>query len=204
MRASVLTAFAFAASMAFAGPLQASPMSDACMRVANAKLQEWNQARLLRDRMDTYANGSTLNTQIIFTENGMFQLVKGVWRTGQATRHQRSAGSASSVAHNMGFTDCSADGAENVDGQKALVYSYEQGPDMKSRVWISEATGLPLRTEISQTPERYDIPAKIIMTYAYNDDVHVPKVAEQRNWIRMKTSQDWLNYMATGTPGTSH
>lgn len=174
------------------------------MRVADAKLQEWNQARLMRDRMDTYANGSTLDTQIIFTENGMFQLVKGVWRTGQATRHQRSAGSASSVAHNMGFTGCSADGADNIDGQKALVYSYEQGPDMKSRVWVSEATGLPLRTEISQTPERYDIPAKIVMTYVYNDDVRLPKDAELRNWMRMNRSQDWLKYMATGSPNGSH
>jgi hypothetical protein len=191
-------------SFTYSGAVQASPDSDACVRVANAKLQEWNQARLSRDRMDTYANGSTLNTQIIFTENGMYQQIKGVWRTGQATRHQRSAGSASSVAHNMGFTDCSADGADSVDGQKTLVYSYEQGPEMKSRVWVSETTGLPLRTEISQTPARYDIPTKIVMTYAYNGDVRVPKTAELKNWMRMKYSQDWLNYMATGTPGTSH
>jgi hypothetical protein len=204
MRASILMVSAFAASTAFAMPLQASPASDVCMRVANAKLQEWNQARLLRDRMDTYGNGSTLDTKVIFTENGMFQLIKGVWRTGQATRHQRSAGSASSVAHNMGFTDCSADGADSVDGQEALVYSYAQGPDMKSRIWVSETTGLPLRAEIAQTPERYDIPAKIVMTYAYNDDVHVPKDAELRNWMRMNYSQDWLKYKATGVAGTSH
>jgi len=203
MRASVLIASVFLASLAF-GAAQAEPMSDACMKVANAKMAEWSQASLLRDRMDTYEDGSNLNTEVIFTENGMFHLVKGIWRTGQATRHQRSAGSPSSVIHNMGLTECSADGADNVDGQKTLVYSYEQGPDMKSRLWISQATGLPLRAEINQKPARYDIPAKIVMTYMFNDDVHLPKAAELRNDMRMKYSQDWLRYMASGTPGTSH
>ena len=204
MRTSILMASAVAASVTLAMPVQAASISDACMRVANAKLLEWNQARILRDRMDSYANGSTLNTQIIFTENGMFQRVKGLWRTGQATRDQRSGGSVSTVAHNMGFTECNADGADEVDGQKTLVYSYEQGPDMKSRVWVSETTGLPLRTEIAQSPARHDVPSKIVMTYAYNGDVHVPKDAELRNWIRMNYSQDWLKYKATGVPGTSH
>ncbi|HTT99025.1 MAG TPA: hypothetical protein VMF58_13310 [Rhizomicrobium sp.] len=205
MRISVLTASAFLASVAFVTSVQAEESwSDACMKVAGAKVAEWNQARVMRDRMDTYADGSKLDTQIYFTENGMFQLIKGVWRTGQATRHQRSAGSMSSAAHTMGLTACTADGADNVDGQSALVYSYEQGPDMKSRMWVSSATGLPLRAEIDQKPARYDIPAKIVMTYAYNDDVRVPKVAQLKNDMRMKYSQDWLRYMATGTPGTSH
>jgi hypothetical protein len=204
MRISILMASAVAVSATFAVSAQASPVSDVCLRVANAKVLEWNQARILRDRMDSYANGSTLNTQVIFTENGMFQRVKGMWRTGQATRDQRSGGSASTVAHNMGFTGCSADGADEVDGQKTLVYSYEQGPDMKSRVWVSETTGLPLRTEIAQTPKRHDVPSKIVMTYAYNGDVRVPKDAELRNWMRMNYSQDWLKYKATGVPGTSH
>lgn len=204
MRTSILMASAFAVSMMFVVPVQASPVSDACMRVANAKLLEWNQARMLRDRMDTYADGSTLNTEVIFTENGMFHRVKGIWRTGQATRDQRSGGSASTVAHNMGFTDCSADGADSVDGQKTLVYSYEQGPDMKSRVWVSETTGLPLRTEIAQTPARHDVPSKVVLTYAYNGDVRVPKDAELRNWVRMNASQDWLKYMASGSPSGAH
>jgi len=204
MRASVLMASAFLASIAFGTSLQADPLSDACMRVASAKMTEWGQARLLRDRMDTYEDGSKLDTTVIFTENGMFHLIKGVWRTGQATRHQRSAGSPSSVVHNMGLTACASDGADQIDGQKTLVYSYEQGPDMKSRLWVSETTGLPMREEIDQKPSRYDIPAKIVMTYRFNDDVHVPLVAEMRNNMRMKYSQDWTRYMASGTPGTSH
>jgi hypothetical protein len=104
----------------------------------------------------------------------------------------------------MGLTECTADGADDVDGQKALAYSYEQGPDMKTRLWVSEATGLPIRAEINQKPSRYDIPAKIVMTYRFNSDVHVPEVAELRNDMRMKYSQDWTRYMASGTPGTSH
>jgi hypothetical protein len=188
----------------FCTALQAEPASDACMKVANARLQEWNQARLLRDRMDTYADGSTLNTEIIFTENGMFHLVKGIWRTGQATRRERSAGSASSVIHNMGFTDCTADGAEDVDGQRSAVYSYEQGPDMKSRIWISEATGLPLRAEVRQVPKRRDIPAKIVMTYIYDDNVHVPHTAELKNFERLARSQTYVRDQSSMSPGVVH
>lgn len=204
MRASILMVSALLASAMCCTSLQAEPVSDACMKVANAKLHEWNQARLLRDRMDTYADGSTLNTEVIFTENGMFHLVKGVWRTGQATRHQRSAGSAGTVVHNMGFTGCSADGAENVDGERANVYSYEQGPDMKSRIWVSDATGLPLRAEISQVPKRSDIPSKIVMTYVYDDNVHVPLVAETRNAVRMARSQTYLRDQSSMSPNVVH
>jgi len=204
MRVSILMASAFIASFAFGTSLQAAPDSDACMKVANAKLQEWNQSRLLRDRMDTYADGSTLNTEVIFTENGLFHQVKGVWRTGQALRHQRSAGSASSVVHNMGFTECTSDGADAVDGQKALVYSYEQGPNMKSRIWVSEMTGLPLRAEINQVPLRHDIPTKIVMIYVYNGDVHVPLVAETRNAVRMARSQTYVRDQSSMTPNVVH
>jgi len=187
--------FAVLASPALAGP----PPGDACLVIAQAKVLEWNQARLLRDRMDTMADGKLRPSVMIFTENGMFEQVRGIWRTGQALRNQRVAGSTDNVLRRMRLSDCSSAGMDDVNGQKASVYTYAQDPDIRARIWISDATGLPLRVELQQSPGRDNNPVKVSMRYAYNDDVHVPNDVVLRNWMRMKYSQDWLNYMASGS-----
>lgn len=191
-------------SPATADPATNVSSSDACLAIANSKLHEWDQARLLRDRTDTMADGKIFPSVMIFTENGMFEQVRGIWRTGQALRNQRVAGSTENVMRRMGLMDCTSAGEEDVDGQKAAVYTYSQDPDIRARIWISDASGLPLRVDLQQSPGDDNNPVKVSMRYAYNGDVHVPKAAELRNWTRMNYSQDWLRYMANGTPGTSH
>jgi hypothetical protein len=199
-----LAAAALALAAQPAAAATAASSNQACQAIAKARVLEWNQARLMRHRMDTMADGSMRPSEMIFTENGMFEKVRGVWRTGQALRHQRVAGSVDNVMRRMGFTDCSWDGADSIDGQKANVYRYEQDPGMSSRIWISNETGLPLRVEIQQPAGSDDNPVKITMRYAYNDDVRLPHDAERRNWERMNWSQDWVRYMAAGQPHGSH
>jgi hypothetical protein len=145
------------------------------------------------------ADGQLRPSVMIFTENGMFEQVRGLWRTGQALRHQRVAGPVEYVMKRMGMSDCATAGMDDVDGQKAAVYTYAQDPDIKAKIWISDATGLPLRVELQQSPGPDNNPVKVSMRYAYNDDVHLPKEASLRNTMRMKYSQDWLSYMATGS-----
>lgn len=209
-RASVLSAFvvAFAPLALSSAPALASGMSvsssGACEAIAQAKVREWNQAKLMRDRMDTMADGTMRPSVLIFTENGMFEKVRGLWRTGQATRHQRSAGSAEYVIRRMGLTDCSNAGMFDVDGEKATAYDYAQDDDMKSRIWISDATGLPIRVEIAQGAGKDNRPVKVSMRYIYNDDVKVPPDAERRNNLRMMYSRNWLKDQANNTPGTVH
>ena len=198
---------AVAALAAIAHPAFASPAlssNKACVAVAQARVLEWNQAKLMRQRTDVMADGSVRPSEMIFTENGMFEKVRGMWRTGQALRNQRVAGSVASVMKRMGFTACSWDGADSIDGQKANIYRYEQDPGMVTRIWISDDTGLPLRVELQQPAGPDDNPVKISMRYAYNDDVHVPYDAERRNWERMLRSQDWTRYMAASQPSGSH
>src|SRR6185437_4857737 len=77
------------------------PSPDACLTVAESIVREWAQARLQRDRTDTLADGDIRKTELIFTENTVFQLVEGFWRTGPATRGQRSTGSAQDVIKRM-------------------------------------------------------------------------------------------------------
>lgn len=211
MRAALLASCALAAlaalapsAPALADGQYASPSSDACLAVANAKVLEWNQAKLYRTRMDTMADGKARPSVMIFTENGMFEQVRGLWRTGQALRNQRVAGSTESVMKRMGLTDCASAGEDDVDGQKASVYTYSQDPDIRARIWISNGTGLPLRAEIEQSPGHDNNPVKVSMTYAYNDDVHVPNAAVQRNLIRMQRSQDWLRDQSSTSPAVSH
>jgi hypothetical protein len=141
---------------------------------------------------------------MIFTENGMFQKDRGMWRTGQALHKQRVAGSAEKVLQRMGLLDCASAGEEDIDGQKADVYTYSQAPDIKAKIWVSKTSGLPLRAELQQSPGRHNYPVKVSMRYSYNGDVNVPDDALRRNSIRMKYSQDWLRYMATGSPTGTH
>jgi hypothetical protein len=198
------SAFATASSPAVAGPAMIASPGDACLAIAQSKVLEWNQAKLYRTRLDTMADGKARPSIMIFTENGMFEQVRGIWRTGQALRNQRVAGSTENVLKRMGLSDCASAGEDDVDGQKASAYTYSQDPDIRAKIWISDSSGLPLRVELQQSPGRDNNPVKVSMRYAYNDDVHVPNVAVQRNLIRMQRSQDWLSYMATGTPGASH
>jgi hypothetical protein len=190
---------AFWTAPAAAGPGANWSSGDACFAIADSKVREWNQAKLVRNRIDTMADGKKRPSVMIFTENGMFEQVSGIWRTGQALRNQRVAGSTENVMKRMGLTDCVSAGGDNVDGQKATAYTYSQDPDIKAKIWISDASGLPLRVDLQQSPGRDNNPVSISMHYAYNDDVHVPDAAVLRNWVRMNASQDWLRYMASGS-----
>lgn len=182
-----------------ASPALAASPGDACRAIANSKVREWNQAKLYRTRVDTMADGKLRPSVMIFTENGMFEQVRGLWRTGQALRHQRVSGPVEAVEKRMEMRDCVAAGMDDVDGQKAAVFTYAQAPDIKAKIWISDTTGLPLRVEIQQSPGADNNPVKVSMRYAYNDDVHVPDAALLRNRMRMQYSQDWINYMASGS-----
>jgi hypothetical protein len=219
MRAPSLALGVVAASMVFVGPcaadfqpaetvvvqghrLTSSP--DICLKIAEAKVAEWRQAKLLRDRTDTLADGTTRKTEMIFTENGVFEQVRGLWRTGQAKRNQRAADSAEAVAKRMGLSDCSDAGETDADGQSATRYTYSQEPGITTEIWVSKSTGLPLRMDIVQAAQKPEEPIRISMRYAYGDDVHVPLSAQQRNYMRMMRSQDWLRDMQATSPNVVH
>lgn len=210
MRISCLGLSILAASLAALGPCSAAlqapetvivegqrfqPSPDACLTVAEAIVREWAQARLQRDRTDTLANGDIRKTELIFTENTVFQRVEGFWRTGPATRGQRSTGPVQDVIKRMELSDCSVGGEEEVNGQKAAVYAYAQKPDTKAEIWISKATGLPLRIDVEQSAKKPKEPVKISMSFVYDDDVHVPLDAEHREYRRMLASQAWMRQM---------
>jgi hypothetical protein len=205
MRA-VLTASCVAALFAAIIPCAASAQtaSDACQMVAQARVLEWAQARMQRDRVDTMADGSVRPSQLIFTENGMYEKIRGIWLTGQATRAQRSAGSVAAVVRHMGLTNCESAGREYVDGARTAVYTYAEDDGITGKIWVSEASGLPVRAELAQPSGHSNLPVKISMRYAYDAAVEVPAGAELRDFIRQKKSQDWLRDQSSMTPNVVH
>jgi hypothetical protein len=178
--------------------LASSP--DICLKIAEAKVREWQQPRMLRDRTDTLADGTRRDSEMIFTENSLFLRVKNMWRSGQVLRAQRRADDAADVAKRMGLDACSNGGEADSDGQTATRYVYAQPPDLTTEMWVSNATGLPLRMMIHQPARSPGQPVEISLRYVYGDGVSVPHLAELAQFQRMKLSQDWLTDLQMNRP----
>jgi hypothetical protein len=201
LRTAILTAGALALGLASAaaqtetvivrGSRDASS-PDICLRIADAKVKEWAQARVLRDRTDVFADGTTRRSEFIFTENGVYFRVRDLWQTGQVARAQRRADDARSVAQRMALSDCSVDAADEEDGQAVTHYVYSQGPDAAGELWVLDATGLPLRMAVRQKPEKPDQPVTVELRYSYNDAVKVPDDAQLTAIMRQRRSRDML------------
>ncbi len=91
---------------------RASSSPDICLKIADAKVKEWAQARVLRERTDTFSDGTTRKSEFIFTENGLYFRIRDLWQTGQVTWAQaprrrctigRAAHGAFRLRHRRGF-----------------------------------------------------------------------------------------------------
>ena len=200
IKAAILTAMALALGSVSAaatetvivqGSREASS-PDICLKIADAKVKEWAQARVLRERTDTFADGTTRKSEFIFTENGLYFRVRDLWQTGQVAWAQRRADDARSVARRMALSDCSAGEVSEEDGQPVTHYVYSQGPDTTGELWVSDATGLPLRMAVHQKPGKPDQPVTIAFRYSYNDAVKVPDDAQLTALMRQRRSRDML------------
>jgi len=63
----------------------------ALLAIAAAKVKEWAQARVARERTDTFADGTTRASRFIFTENALYANRDGIWQTMQVSWAQRRA-----------------------------------------------------------------------------------------------------------------
>jgi hypothetical protein len=110
----------------------------------------------------------------IATGDAMYVKVGGVWRKSPMTMHGMLAQQEENI-RSATLTSCTALPDEVVNGTPAAVWHarYEQ-PDLgasESKVWISKATGLPLRTEVSvQAGQK----TSVTTTYDY-DHIVAPK-----------------------------
>jgi hypothetical protein len=191
----------------------ASASTDACMTVAAAKYQQWLQPRVLLRKTKTFSNGSVLTDEIIVTIDTAYVLHRGHWWAGNIGQNERGARSPEHLLMNMGLANCEEGKAAPVSGQPARLYSYSYSADRngfvtRGAMWISDATGLPLREELHETapPANPFVATAVETTYAYNADVHVPLAAENADSDRLFQTKTLLEHLQmTGLPsGKAH
>ena len=194
--------FAVAAAFFFGGVARADqgsvaaetsqPSVDSCAVVALAKFKQWTQPRIMIDQTNIFADGSKRGMELIVTENTAYAQLGHLWKTAQVTRPERGVGSPKMLAKHMGLANCAKGDAVQEAGGPATVYTYSYTPDdngtvSKGTLWISDATGLPVRQQFDQNgpPANSHVATTIESTYSYNTDVTLPRGAELADDTRL-------------------
>jgi hypothetical protein len=165
-------------------PADAS-LPSACEAVALAKFQQWTQSRLMVEQTNTFADGSKRGLELIVTEDTAYARLGRRWITANVTRPERGVATPQLLAKRMGLATCTKGDHVQEGGVAATVYTYTYTPDndgtvSKGTLWVSDATGLPLRQEFDQNGPLANsrVATTIETSYVYNDDVTVPRGAE--------------------------
>jgi hypothetical protein len=199
---STLSVFAVAAAFLFGGAARADqgsvpaetsqPSVDSCAVVALAKFKQWTQPRIMIDQTNIFADGSKRGMELIVTENTAYAQFGHFWKTAQVTRPERGVGSPKMLAKHMGLATCAKGDEVQEAGGPATVYTYSYTPDdngtvSKGTLWISDATGLPVRQQFDQNgpPANSHVATTIESTYSYNTDVTLPRGAELADDTRL-------------------
>lgn len=154
---------------------------DACETIAQAKFQQWQQPRIMRQAAYTMPDGKVKKTEEVYTEGMLYAFRNGMWRTGALNVHQHQAPSAQAIARNLTALDCERTGTDSIDGEPVDIYTYSTNSDRvdaKVTVWISARSGLPLRTDIQDATPIRNQAAAVSVRYVYNADVIVPARAD--------------------------
>lgn len=181
---------------------------DPCLAVAAAKYAQWGQDRMMVDETRIFADGTKQDDKVIYTANAAYgQHGSRPWSTVQMTRSQRTAYSPATVEKSMSLGTCEFAGTEDEDGgQSASLYAITYLPDKdgsqsSGKIWINDATGLPLRQEMKNpTQANARVAVEISAHYSYGDDVKVPQSAEVAEFERRERSQLWLYQMQLHQP----
>lgn len=164
--------------------------ADICLKIAEAKVKQWAQARIARERVDTFADGSTRTSRFIFTQNMLYAEHTGIWEAMQVSWAQRRGDVADAVARRMDLADCSKGAATLEAG--VTTYTYSLGKDAVGALDVSDATGLPLSMWIAARAANGGAPVSISFRYAYGDGVLVPRGAELAAFQHRSRAQQWL------------
>jgi hypothetical protein len=188
----ILASVTIVGSALFVVPAFADSTVD-CSVIAQAKYQQWKQPRLLVDRSKTFEDGTTLQDMLIVTERTAYKEDRGSWTSAAISLGQRAVNSPDEITKAMKIGECTKGGSVQVNGQSASVYNYtyatdEHGFTAHGTMWISDATGLPVREDFTEPapPAHPKIAKAITATYLYNADVVIParaEVAESRRLV---------------------
>lgn len=197
----------FIGASAFAQSMDLSPV---CAQIATAKFQEWRQPKLFIDRSKTFENGSTQTDKMIVTENtAYYKDDNRAWTSAGITLRERAVGSPQKILRDMRLAECTKGASVDDGGQPATVYTFDylpgdDGTAASGKIWISDATGLPVREEFSQSappPANRKVAKTISATYHYNTDVMVPRGAELADQQRLNNNWAVVRNMQSGGQG---
>ncbi|HEX4859983.1 MAG TPA: hypothetical protein VFV07_02020 [Rhizomicrobium sp.] len=172
--------------------VQPRAASDACLKIADAKIKQWKQRRIQRDRTDLLADGTARKSEFVFTERALYFEVGGDWRAAQVGWSERTTEGVDAVARRMALSDCSMGATAQEDGGAVTSFTYSQGPKIATTLWISDATGLPVRMEVHQKADKPDQPVTIAFRYVYGDAVQIPKEAAMGLDAHTRRAQAYL------------
>ncbi|HEX4158379.1 MAG TPA: hypothetical protein VHY79_07870 [Rhizomicrobium sp.] len=187
-----------------------STTADPCVNVANAKFAQWNQQRFMIHRTETFSDGSKKEIEAIFMEDVAYGHEVGLpWETENLVRKERALPPPDVLVKRMGLAECQLAGTARDIKQPASLFTYGYIPDSKAshvtgKMWISDSSDLPVRQELSQEAEtNHKVPVAMSATFAYGDDVQVPKGAVQSNNLRRWLQQQGLltNTLIVAGPG---
>lgn len=177
---------------------------DGCMVLAQAKHDQWMQHKVLIQQTKTFADGSTKDVTIVVTENTAYMKRWNSWRSARASMPDRQVPPAEKILAAMGLGECSK--GEPVQQENATVYSYSYVPDdhgyvAHGKMWISNASGLPLREEMQDPapPANAMVATAITASYQYNDDFVVPPGAEKAEATRLFDASQLLRHLQSGS-----
>lgn len=184
----VLSATAFAGT-SYAADTEMGP--DGCMAVAMAKHSQWTQDRVLIRETRTFADGSKKNYEAIFTESNSYGHEIGKpWLSMNIVRSTRNIQPVDMLERDMGLTGCEAAGRSPQVGGTASVIAFGYVPtpyftNASGKIWISDATGLPVHQEYRQDGNADPkIAVAVTSDFFYGDDVKVPSDARRADEFR--------------------
>ncbi|HEY5049076.1 MAG TPA: hypothetical protein VII49_13760 [Rhizomicrobium sp.] len=174
------------------GPQQPA---DACLEVATAKYAQWTAKKLEIQQTETLADGSSKTIEAIFTPDSAYGREDGMtWSTMNLVFGDRQVPAPEAMVKHMGLAACRFEGITNPSGRPLSIYALEYVPDARAshvsgEIWISPATGLPLRQELHQDAEPWhrQVAVAISVHFLYDDDVQVPLDA-----VRSDNLRRWL------------
>jgi hypothetical protein len=145
-------------------------------------------------RTETFSDGSKKEIEAVFTEDAAYGHELGVpWETENLVRKDRDVPPPDILVKRMGPGECQLAGPAPDMKQPASPFTYEYIADANAihvtrKMWISSPTGLPLRQELAQKADAsHKVPVAMPSTFAYGDEVRVPKGAIQsinlRRWL---------------------
>jgi len=195
----------FAGSLAQAADV-APPEEDLCLVLAKAKYDQWTQKRVLINQTKTFDDGSTKTVVLLVTENTAYLQSRAQWRSRSVAIRDRAVPPPEKIAQAMGLGTCTKTGDVKEADQAATLYSYDYVPDKDGyvahgKMWISNASALPLREEMQDPapPANAMVAKAITATYKYNNDFEIPPGAERAEANRLFDASQLMRHLQSGS-----